>query len=201
MFLSNHIITDMYTLCMIEIMISWREMILNHVITTLSYTVCSLYINTIPEKSRNQLICSFVFLINIFQSDQDNHLKDSDEITKLHGTYNEGLFKTENYCLYLAKGFVSEISQGELASYFFVHCQKLVFINCCHVYGSRISFSYLRNLPNSAPQWEHLCTQSLALGTQKGMAKHPSHILQRIYKNVIKNSKKKLNDKILIFSI
>lgn len=37
--------------------------------TFISYTVCSLYINTIPEKSRNQLICSFVFLINIFQSD------------------------------------------------------------------------------------------------------------------------------------
>lgn len=75
------------------------------------------------------------------------------------------------------------------------------FINCCHVYGSRISFSYLRNLPNSAPQWEHLCTQSLALGTQKGMAKHPSHNLQRIYRTVIKYSKKILNDKILIKSI
>lgn len=109
----------------------------------------------------------------------------------------ESLFKTENYCFYLTEGFHSEISQGELASYFFVYCQNLAFINYRHVYGSRISFSYLRNLPNSAPQWEHLCTQSLALGTQKGMAKHPSHNLQRILNyQVLK--RKILNDKILI---
>lgn len=39
-------------------------------------------------------------------------MKDLDEIIKLYGIYNEGLFKIENYCFYFIKGFVLEIKRG-----------------------------------------------------------------------------------------
>lgn len=166
-------IVSVWDYCIIEIILN---NIKRNYSTFISYTSArTLYISIILEKSRNQLdivLCSKHFSIRLGQS-----LERLWWIQNRYGTCIEGLFKTENYCLYLTKSFDSEISQGELASYFFVYCQKLDFINCRHVYGSRISLSYLRNLPNSAPQWEHLCTQSLALGTQKGMAKHPSHNL------------------------
>lgn len=121
--------------------------------------------------------------------------------TKSYGTYFH--LKLRIIAFISQKAFTQKYHKGnwQVTSLFIVktivYCQNLAFINYRHVYGSRISFSYLRNLPNSAPQWEHLCTQSLALGTQKGMAKHPSHNLQRILNyQVLK--RKILNDKILI---